>query len=308
MRVLVLGGHGYLGGRIAQYLNLLGFHVTLGSRNPDLKNSFLSGINAIKIDWHDIDDSIFDFDAIIHAAGLNRDECIADPESALDFAKSTEYLLNILVKKNIKRFIYISTAHVYKAPLEGLITEETPLISDHPYAKMHQKSESFVRKFSKKGLIEGVVMRLSNVIGPPLIKETNCWQLLINDICKQAICLEKITLHTDGSQERNFLTMQDLNRAVDHLLEKPYLKLGDGIFNVGSEENLTVLNMTKLVAERASKILNKKVDVSINQTNKNTELNSLIFNIQKLKNTGFHLKGELIDEIDQTLMFCMKNF
>lgn len=308
MRALVLGGHGYLGGRIAQYLNLLGFHVTLGSRNPDLKNSFLSGINAIKIDWHDIDDSIFDFDAIIHAAGLNRDECIADPESALDFAKSIEHLLNILVKKSIKRFIYVSTAHVYKAPLEGHITEETPLISEHPYAKMHQKSESFVRKFSKEGFIEGVVMRLSNVIGPPLIKETNCWQLVINDICKQAICLEKITLHTDGSQERNFLTMQDLNRAVVHLLEMPYLKLGDGIFNVGSEENLTVLNISKLVADRASKILNKKVDVSINQTNKNTELNPLIFNIQKLKNTGFHLKGKLINEIDQTLMFCMKNF
>jgi UDP-glucose 4-epimerase len=308
MRILVLGGHGYLGGRIAQYLNLFGFHVTLGSRNPYVKDSFLSSINSIKIDWHDIDDAIFDFDAIIHAAGLNRDECIADPESALDFAKSTEYLLNILVKKSIKRFIYVSTAHVYKAPLEGHITEETPLTSEHPYAKMHQKSESFVRKFSKEGLIEGVVMRLSNVIGPPLIKETNCWQLLINDICKQAICLEKITLHTDGSQERNFLTMQDLNRAVVHLLEIPYLKLEDSIFNVGSEENSTVLNISKLVAERASKILNKKVDVSINQTNKNTELNSLIFNIQKLKNTGFHLKGKLIDEIDQTLMFCMKNF
>ena len=308
MRVLVLGGHGYLGGRIAQYLNLLGFHVTLGSRAPSAKFPLLSGINTIKIDWHDIDDSIFDFDSIIHAAGLNRDECIVDPESALDFAKLTEALLNILVKKSIKRFIYISTAHVYKTPLEGHIKEETPLISDHPYAKMHQKSESFVQKFSKEGLIEGVVMRLSNVIGPTLIKETKCWQLLTNDICKQAICLEKITLNTDGSQERNFLTMQDLNRAVVHLLEMPYLKLGDGIFNIGSEENLTVLNMTKLVAERASKILKKKVDVSTDQKNKNIELNPLIFNIQKLKNTGFRLRGELIDEMYQTLMFSKKFF
>jgi len=84
--------------------------------------------------------------------------------------------------------------------------------------------------------------------------------------------------------------------------------LGDGVFNIGSEENLTVLNISKLVAERASKILKKKVDVSTDQKNKNIELNPLIFNIQKLKNTGFRLRGELIDEIDQTLMFCKKFF
>ncbi|MFM1756525.1 MAG: hypothetical protein RL621_1486 [Bacteroidota bacterium] len=308
MRVLILGGSGYLGGNIAQYLNFHGFQVTIGSRNSTPKFPLLPEIKTVKIDQHHIDESTFNFDSIIHAAGLNRDDCLANPQEALDFAGLTESLLNISIKKNIKRFIYLSTAHTYMNPLCGHITEETPLISDHPYAKMHQKSESFLHKFSKEGLIEGVVVRLSNVVGPPLNKEVNCWQLLINDICKQAITSQKIILNSDGSQERNFLSMKDLNRAMIYFLETPYIKLGNGVFNLGSEENLSVLNIAKIVAKRASLILNKKVDIFAGEKNKSTILSPLIFDIQKLKKAGFDLKADLIDEIDQTLFFCMKNF
>ena len=191
MRVLVLGGHGYLGGRIAQYLNYLGFHVTIGSRTPDIKPPLLLGINTIKIAWHDIDESVFNFDSIVHAAGPNSSDCISYPESALDFAKSTDRLLNIAVKKSIKRFIYFSTAHVYKNPLVGHVLEETPLTSDHPYAKMHQKSENFVQQYSKDSLIEGVVMRLANVIGPPSNKETNCSS---NSLSTSSICCKPETV------------------------------------------------------------------------------------------------------------------
>jgi len=308
MRVLVLGGHGYLGGRVAQYLNSLGFHVTLGSRNPDVKDCLLSGINTIKIDWNDIDRYTFECDSIIHAAGLNRDDCIEDPESALKFAESTKKLIDVAIKIKIKRFVYLSTAHVYKNPLVGHVKEEMPLTSNHPYAKMHQSSESFVRKASKEGLIEGVIMRLSNVIGPPNQKDVNCWQLLANDLCKQATLTTEILLNSDGKQERNFLPMSDFVRAVAHFIETPYAELSDGIFNVGSEKNITIFSMAELVAKRARIQFGKSIKIRRNKDNRNDNLVSLIFDINKLKNSGFKFIGKLEKEIDETLIFCQENF
>ena len=73
------------------------------------------------------------------------------------------------------------------------------------------------------------------------------WQILVNDLCKQAAEAGSLRLHSDGTQMRNFITLTDLCAALRHLQHLPAALLGDGIFNVGSQKTVSVLEMAQLI-------------------------------------------------------------
>jgi len=309
MRVLILGGFGYLGSRIAQYLSKIDFEIILASRTQHNKPTWSANTDTFLMNWDNINLASIKFDAIIHAASLNMNECIDNPLDAINFSKKTKELIGSIQKTTAKKFIYFSTAHVYSSPLAGNIKEDAPLKSKHPYAIMHKNSESYIREFSQKGQINGVILRLSNSIGPPMEKNSNCWKLLVNDLCLQIAKEGRMRLKTNGRQERNFIAISDVAKAVAFFLNKPYSTLEDGIFNLGTEVNMTVFDMAHLIKDRARNLLGKEVPLYFesNQESKNADFFS--FDISKIKNSGFNPSASsLINEIDNTLLFCINNF
>ena len=142
MRVLVTGGFGYLGGRLTQFLaSLNGFEVILGSRQLHESPDWLPKVKTVQTQWDSdaelrkICDRI---DVVLHLAGMNAQECSINPRVAMEFkANATNQLLQAAHKQKVKRFIYISTAHVYGSPLRGAISEETVTAGLHPYATSH---------------------------------------------------------------------------------------------------------------------------------------------------------------------------
>ena len=100
---------------------------------------------------------------------------------------ATKRLVEAASRAGVKKFIYLSTAHVYASPLVGTITEQTLPNNSHPYASSHLAGESAVLNADERGVIQGVVMRLSNAYGAPMHKGVNCWMLVVNDLCRQAV-------------------------------------------------------------------------------------------------------------------------
>jgi len=63
---------------------------------------------------------------VIQAAGMNAQDCAADPVAALAFnGVATVRLVMAASRTGAQRFISLSTAHVYASPLAGTITEAT---------------------------------------------------------------------------------------------------------------------------------------------------------------------------------------
>ena len=120
----------------------------------------------------------------------------------------------------VPRFLYFSTAHVYGSSLEGTITEQTCPRNLHPYATSHLAGEQAVLEAAQRGAIRGVVFRLSNAFGAPVSSEVNCWMLLVNDLCRQAVTTGELALRTAGLQLRDFVTLEDVTRAVLHVLQR----------------------------------------------------------------------------------------
>lgn len=311
MHILITGG-GLIGGRLGQYLQQIGHQITLGSRNASNPADWLSQAEVIQLGWNDsraLEQICNGVDVVIHAAGINAQDCANDPVAALEFnGLATARLVAAASRVGVKRFIYLSTAHVYASPLIGAITENTCPRNLHPYATSHLAGEHVVLSASQRGLIEGIVLRLSNAFGAPMHKDVNCWMLLVNDLCRQAVTEHSLVLRSAGLQRRDFVTLQDVSRAFSHVLDLDKEQMGDGILNIGGAWGPRVIDMVELIQERCSAVLGFTPDI-IHPEPGDTEVTlDLDFRIDKLLNTGFELSGNSAAEIDATLLFCREVF
>ena len=312
-KILVTGGFGYLGGRLAQYLTSQeGYEILLGSRRQIRSPPWLPQAKVVQTCWDSpqgLQEVCSGVDCIIHLAGMNAQDCASDPDAAMKVnAVATSHLVQVAFRQKVKRFIYVSTVHVYGSPLEGVITEETTPTSAHPYAISHQAGEDAVLALHQSGEIEGIVIRLSNAYGAPADKDVNCWMLLVNDLCRQAAISGRLVLRSAGLQKRDFIPLDDVIRAIYHFIEFPIDKSGDGIFNLGGEATYRIIDLAELIAGRCEAVLGFRPEIERPGSVPGESYPELNYKNDKLKETGFSLNGNIKNEIDATLGFCHKNF
>ena len=313
MKILITGGFGYLGGRLAQFLQQSGNHtIILGSRDRRTKPEWLLNSDIVKIDWHS-SDSLNQIckgvDVIIHLAGMNATECAADPLAALEFnGVATARFIQAAVSQNVKRFIYFSTAHVYTSPLTGDINENTLPKSYHPYATSHRAAEDVVLASHAKNEIECVIIRLSNSFGAPVHKDVNCWRLLVNDLCKQVITTNKMVLNSSGLQRRDFIAMNDVCGATLHLMNYDLKSITRPIFNLGGDWALTVWEMSKLIARVYNEYFGAEPSLVRKDPLPDEKSPELNYDIGLIRSTGFKLHSEYEKEIKELLKFCNASF
>ena len=303
--VLLVGGFGNLGGRIAAHLGSLGnHHIVLASRRKQNAPDWAKSAQTIQLDL--TDPSTFlnipkSVNCIIQLAGTNDVDSAQNPELAQRVTVAgTSALLSNAVGKGIERFIYFSTAHVYGAPLTGHFTEETPTKAAHPYATTHLEAESAVGTAHDRGEILGIRVRLSNGFGRSMAYETADWRTLTSDLCRQAVFEKRMEMRTDGLQERNFITKTDVARAVHHLIALPKTDVSNGLFNLGGSRSQTLLAMANVIQERAQKKFGVEIPL-LRPEQTTTQTQHLNFDIHKLLKTGFSLTENAFGEIDEFL-------
>jgi UDP-glucose 4-epimerase len=312
-RVLITGGFGYLGGRIAVEIAREAFcTVWLGSRKRQPAPAWLPEAFTVGTDVQEpasLSAAMRDIDAVVHLAAMNENECIASPDRAVMI--NTLGTLNVLraaIDAGVERLVYFSTAHVYGAPLAGHITEETLPRPIHPYAITHHAAEDFVLAAHDQKRITGIVVRLSNGFGAPTHPDVDRWTLLVNDMCRQAARAGKMVLHSSGLQQRDFITLEDAGRAVRHLLELTREQCDDGLFNLGGGATFSIWEMTQRIAARCQATLGFRPEVVRPEATPEPWIASLRYDCQKLQRTGFRTKGALEQELDNTLILCSKTW
>ena len=70
-----------------------------------------------------------DVDVLIHAAGPNSEQSSLNSFSIKEYMQHTTNLSIAAKDSKIKKIIYLSTIHVYKNNLEGVINEQTPTLN-----------------------------------------------------------------------------------------------------------------------------------------------------------------------------------
>jgi UDP-glucose 4-epimerase len=308
--LLVTGGLGYLGGRVAQALaRQTGLPVRLGTRQPSREPP--AGLSACERILFDLESPSTlaaccrDIHTVIHLAALNEIDCARDPERAVQVnVAGTVRLLDCAIRAGVRRFLYVSTAHVYAAPLVGRFTEDSPTQPVQPYAITHKAAEDFVRAAGQTQPLTSLVFRLANGFGAPAGPAVSRWSLLVNDLCRQAATSRRLVLKSPGLQPRNFITLTDVARAVIHFLQLEPATLGDGLFNIGGRQSWSILEMTQLVAERCERVLGYRPAIERPDSPAPSESLRLDYCVDKAGAVGFWPKDDYATEIDATLRVC----
>lgn len=311
-KVLLTGGLGYLGGRLACALIAAGHQVFCGTRRSGaVAPEWSPEIRMVTLDWASTEaltDACRGVDRIIHLAAMNEIESASDPIGALETnGVASLRLLEAAKAAGVQRFLYFSTAHVYGAPLQGNIDETTLPRPIHSYAITHKVAEDFVLAAHERKQIEGVVIRLSNGFGAPVTSDINRWTLLVNDLCRQAVTSGELRLNSAGLQLRDFITLTDVARAVNHLLQLSTEQLADGLFNLGGGKAMSILEMAERIAARWNALTGRDIAI-VRPAGDGAPSPVLNYRCDKLVATGFTLTGQVDREIDGTLQLCLRTF
>ncbi|WP_299489200.1 SDR family oxidoreductase [Acaryochloris sp. IP29b_bin.137] len=312
-RILVTGGLGFVGGRVAAALAAIPeYEVVVSTRSEKIAQvDWLPNAQVVSCDLMSDDDChrvCQDVETVIHLAALNEIESGQNPQQALLVTGlGSLKLLEAAQNAGVHGFIYFSTAHVYGAPLVGVINESVIPRPAHPYAIAHKTAEDFILAAGDRSMIETLVVRLSNAFGAPTHSEVNRWTLVVNDLCRQAVTARTLSLRSSGLEQRDFIALDDVGRAIIHFL-RPEVDWDDGIFNLGGENSLRIIDIAKMIQARCESVFGFKPGIQRPEPSTGEKSDPLTYEIVKLKATGFELRRRITQEIDATLMLCQTAF
>ncbi|MDO8482031.1 MAG: dTDP-glucose 4,6-dehydratase [bacterium] len=253
-RTLVTGGAGFIGSNylnyaVKKYPRELFINVDLLTYAGDLRNIAVKDRGNYVFEKDDICDivsmtAIFDKykpTQIIHfAAETHVDQSITNPSLCIRTnVGGTNNLLQLARDYKLSRFHLISTDEVYgelnidSAPF----TEKSPYNPRNPYSASKASAELLVLSYGQTYNLPFVITRSSNNYGPGQ-DVTKLIPRFINNLLQG----KKVPLYATGKNIRSWLYVEDNVRATDLVFRKG--KDGE-VYNIGSEEELTNLEVTK---------------------------------------------------------------
>lgn len=252
-RVLITGGLGYIGSRLAQLLLESGYKVRIIDTNYFgsthlAKEISIGSIEYIEADIRDknvVDKSLSDVDAVIHLAAISDDPCVELNEKIseqINFDASL-YLLKKSKQVGVQRFINASSSTVYGVKKEKRVHEGLILAPISIYGKLKAKYEPYVEELNDKNFTT-VSLRPGTVCG---LSPRQRFDLLVNVLTINALINKKIMIN-GGEQYRTNITNNDMVNIYKLMLEVPDRKIAGEIFNV-SFENYTVLQTAEIVKD-----------------------------------------------------------
>jgi UDP-glucose 4-epimerase len=309
--VLLTGGFGTLGGRLAAILAQDSeINLRLASRIKRSAPHWATRAETYAVDFENhksIQEMLNEITHVVHLVAMTDFESRAEPEKAHQV--NTEFARRVIEQcsKNT-RLIYLSTIQVYGADINGVITESTATNPADVYSQTHLNSEKFVQSAHEQGLIQGISLRNANGFGAPMSADAKIWQIIANDLCRQAVEKKQLTLKSHGLQYRNFIPFTDVCGAIHHCLFMPYEQIKGTTFNLGSDFEVRLLDMAELIASRCREKLGYKPDLEVLGAKPETVPKKFNYDSGKLRATGFLPTTSLESEIDRLLDACQKWF
>jgi nucleoside-diphosphate-sugar epimerase len=298
-RLLIPGGAGYLGARLAQALsNEYEIYVTYRNLSP-LRECWLRntpGVFAVRFDAPQAELPFeTPFDAAINLAMPGAKEAQKDPEgSRVQAAHIVKNLASLIPKGLLRRLIHFSTFHVY-GPDErrDIFAETDELRPQHPYARNHLVCE---RILEETGFDKMFLLRPTNIVAAPAHGDLGPQsKLLFLSLCRQMAETGSMRLDNDGLSYRDFVGFDDLLSAVRLLLACPAAPFR--VMNVSAGSSYRLNDFAELIHRVAG-----SGEVMFG-TGKDAWRRPFVVCNQRMRSLGWNPQLDMTGEIGKTLEF-----
>ena len=286
-KILITGGAGYIGSHTAVELLKNGEELVIVDNFSNSSPEVLEKIKKITgkdFKFYELDlldeeklDSVFKenkIEAVIHFAGLKAvGESVEKPiEYYHNNITGTLILLKTMKKYNCKKIVFSSSATVYGNPQKLPIAEDSPLSTTNPYGSTKLMIEqilqdvavadkdfciAIIRYFNpigahESGLIGEVPNGIPNNIMPYIMK-------VAKGEYKELTIFGDDYPTKDGTGVRDYIHVVDLSKGHLKALDKIRKEAGVKIYNLGTGNGYSVLELVK----NFEKVNNVKVNYKI---------------------------------------------
>jgi UDP-glucose 4-epimerase len=263
VKVLVLGGAGYIGSHMCKYLSQHDHDVIVFDN--------LSTGHAEAVKWGELVEGdvlnpndlalLFKhhghFDLIIHFCAKSLvGESVQDPASYYrNNVMGTLNLLDAMVKTGHDKLVFSSTAAVFGIPQVNLIDEQQPRQPINPYGQTKKMVEDILQDYHQAYGLKSVCLRYFNAcgadpdgeIGERHDPETHLIPNILKSVTSSSSKKLKVFGNSyptpDGTCIRDYIHINDL--ATAHIKAGEYLTQHDGAyaFNLGNGNGFSVLDV-----------------------------------------------------------------
>ncbi|HKO88624.1 MAG TPA: UDP-glucose 4-epimerase GalE [Burkholderiales bacterium] len=275
MKVLVVGGAGYIGSQMVLMLHEQGHQVVVlddlsaGHREAVLGGEFVEGSIA--------DTALLDrlfvahrFDGVMHFASfIQVGESVIEPSKYYrNNLSHTLNLLDAMVRHGVKRFIFSSTAAIFGEPRQIPIDEVHPADPINPYGRTKWMVEQALRDYDLAYGLKSVCLRYFNAAGADpkgRIGELHQPETHLIPLVLQAAAGKRPHISVfgtdydtpDGTCIRDYIHVVDLCTA--HLLALDALMQGaqSDAFNLGNGAGFSI----RQVIDAARRVTDKSIAV-----------------------------------------------
>ena len=274
MRILVIGGAGYIGAHMSKCLAEAGHDVVV---LDDFSTGHRAAVRWGRLEQASIaDTAALDrilggqrYDGVMHFAALSLvGESMLDPlRYYRNNVANVMTLLEAMRRHGVDRFIFSSTAAVFGEPQADLIDELHPLQPINPYGASKLMVERLLSDCAAAYGLRSVALRYFNAAGADasgLIGEShNPETHLIPKLLRRAAGEDSAVRifgddypTPDGTCIRDYIHVADLSQA--HLLALQYLNghAGAHVFNLGNGTGYSVREVVSAVERVIGRSLN----------------------------------------------------
>jgi len=258
-KILIVGGAGYLGSVLSGYLLERGYEVRildnfLYGKHSVEKMPFTQRLEVIDGDLRNIHTCVSALDSV-HAVVLLA-AIVGDPASRIRPRETIETnviaaqaLATACKQQCIDRFLYASTCSVYGLG-DNLLDEESDLQPVSLYARTKIASEKMILSMGDD-YFAPTILRMGTLYGySPRMR----FDLVVNTMTMHARTERKIHVF-GGKQWRPLVSVQDAALAYIRCLESDIAKVGNQVFNIGSDEqNFQIEQIAQIISETIGNI------------------------------------------------------
>jgi UDP-glucose 4-epimerase len=257
-RVLVTGGAGFIGSHLSEALLRRGDEVFV---IDDLSTGRMENISQLRENkaFHLKLGSILNFplleslvkkaDVVFHlAAVVGVRKIIEVPVDTIEINVLGSHNVLTLAARYRKPCLLASSSEVYGKSNKHPFIEDDDVVfgpttkSRWSYACSKAIDEFLALAYHQARGVRMIIARLFNTTGPG---QTGRYGMVLPRFVEQALRREPITVFGTGRQSRCFADVSDVVRALLLLMEHPAAT--GQVFNVGSTEEISILDLAKLV-------------------------------------------------------------